>query len=164
MSLDCQTWTKIGVARSDPLRREEWSRSSKVCSGIVLWLSSRSVCVWSLFSCVWCVCVGMDPGLTCWLMASVCMCEKAPGPVSMLMSSGRWERGGWTNNEQTHQQPYNLKRPNRGSCMVCFLTDKYSYIMSFLLVCWSMLPLNTLNSIKNMMMRCWDMLTPSRTP
>lgn len=33
------------------------------------------------------------------------MCENAPGPVSMLMGSSRWERGGCTNNEQTHQQP-----------------------------------------------------------
>lgn len=37
------------------------------------------------------------------------MCENAPGPVSMLMSSSRWERGDWTNNEQTHQQSHNLK-------------------------------------------------------
>lgn len=37
------------------------------------------------------------------------MCENAPGPVSMLMSCSRWERGGWTNKEQTHQQSSNLK-------------------------------------------------------
>lgn len=37
------------------------------------------------------------------------MCENAPGPVSMLMSRSRWERGGWTNKEQTHQQSSNLK-------------------------------------------------------
>lgn len=69
------------------------------------------VCVCSLCSPEWCVCVGMALGLTCWLMASVRMCENTPGPVSMLMSSGRWERGGWSNNEQTHQQPHNLKGP-----------------------------------------------------
>lgn len=62
-----------------------------------------------------------------WLMASVCMCENAPGPVSMLMSSSRWERGGWTNNEQTHQQPYNLERPNRSSTRVHFLTQVLWY-------------------------------------
>lgn len=33
------------------------------------------------------------------------MRENTPGPLSMLMSSSRWERGGRTNNEQTHQQP-----------------------------------------------------------
>lgn len=37
------------------------------------------------------------------------MCENALSPVSMLMSSGRWERGSRRNNEQTHPQPYNLK-------------------------------------------------------
>lgn len=37
-------WTKIWVAKSDPLRREEWWRFGKVCYGIYLWLRAECVC------------------------------------------------------------------------------------------------------------------------
>lgn len=87
------------------LRWEVWSKSAKVSSGMFLW-SDR--CLYGLCFHRCCVYVWMDPGLTSWLMASVCMCENTPRPVSMLMSRSRWERGGWTNKEQTNQSPYYL--------------------------------------------------------
>lgn len=74
-------------------------------------------------------------------MASVCMCENAPGPVSMLMSSSRWERGGWTNNEQTHQQPVNLKGQTDPPVW-CVSTQTLRDIRVVLLVSWSVQTLN----------------------